>query len=112
MEGMKWLTFVYFANAIREDLLTDEDWQRVELELLRNPQAGAVIAGTGGARKLRVRLTGRGKRGGARTVYVYLVAREKVYFLLTYAKNEQADLSADDKRVVRQLVEHLEAAGR
>ena len=60
---MEWLTFVYFPHAIRDDLLGDEDWQRVEWELLQNPAAGAVIQGTGGARKLRIRLPGRGKRG-------------------------------------------------
>ncbi|HEX5503643.1 MAG TPA: type II toxin-antitoxin system RelE/ParE family toxin [Thermomicrobiales bacterium] len=104
---MRWLTFVYFAHALRDDLLTDEDWQRIEWQLIVNPHAGSVIAGTGGARKLRVRLAGRGKRGGARMVYVYLTGRERIYFLATYAKNEQEDLSPADQRVIARLIERL-----
>lgn len=109
---MIWLEFVYLPQALREDLLTDADWRRVEGELLANRRAGAVIAGTGGARKLRVRITGRGKRGGVRTIYVYLVRRNRVYFLATYAKNERSDLTADDKASIRHLVQALEQEGR
>ena len=65
---MRWLEFVYLPHALRDELVTDEVWQRVEQELLANPRAGAVIPGTGGARKLRLRIAGRGKRGGARSV--------------------------------------------
>ena len=79
---------------------------------MQDPQAGSLITGTGGARKLRVRLAGRGKRGGTRTTYVYLTARAKLYFLATYATNDRADLSPDDKRVIRQLVEQLETTER
>lgn len=106
---MELLTFVYFAGALRSDLLSDEDWRAIEQQLLANPRAGVTIAGTGGARKLRIRLASRGKRGGARTIYVYIVARERIYFLLTYAKNEQADLSTADKQVIRQLIARLQA---
>jgi hypothetical protein len=105
--GYARLTFVYFAHAIRDDLLTDEDWQRIEWQLIANPQAGSTIAGTGGARKLRVRLAGPCRRGGARTIYVYLAGRERIYFLATYAKNEQEDLSLADKKAIARLIERL-----
>lgn len=104
--------FVYFPHALREDLLTDDDWQHIELELVRNPTAGAVIAGTGGARKLRIRLLRRGKRGAARTIYLYLTGRERIYFLATYAKNEQADLTPEDKRTIRNLIQQLQREDR
>lgn len=104
---MEWLTFVYFPNALRDDLLTDEDWQRVEWQLLQDPHSGAVIPGLAGARKLRVRLQGRGKRGGARTIYLYVTEQGTIYFLATYAKNEQADLTPDDKRVLRAVIERI-----
>jgi hypothetical protein len=102
-----WLELVYFPHALRADLLSDDDWQRVERELLANPRAGAVIAGTGGARKLRVRVQGRGKRGGARTIYLYVEVNERIYFLATYAKNEAADLTPDDKAAIRRLIDVL-----
>ncbi len=98
---MELLEFVYYPNAVRPDLLADEDWQAVEQALLANPAAGAVVAATGGARKLRVAPRGRGKRGGARTIYYYAGERGRIYFLKTYAKNEQADLSPADKRAIR-----------
>ena len=104
---MKWLLFVYASTATRDDLLTDEDWQHVEWLLVQNPTAGVLIPGLGGTRKLRLRLRGRGKRSGARTIYVYVVNQETVYFLATYAKNEQADLTPDDKRVLAQLIARI-----
>ena len=104
---MEWLTFVYSSVATRDDLLTDEDWRRVEWQLLQNPRAGAVIPGLAGARKLRIRLQGRGKRGGARTVYLYVPDRERIYFVATYSKSEQSDLTPDDTRVLRALIERI-----
>jgi hypothetical protein len=62
------LTFVYLRAA--RDVLNDEEWQVVENALLDNPEAGDLVAGTGGVRKLRVAFAGRGKRGSARTIYV------------------------------------------
>lgn len=105
------LGFVWIPGAERDDLLTDDDWQRVEIELLANPQAGQVIRGLGGARTLRIRLAGRGKSGGARTIYLYLVRAAKVYFLLTYAKNEQEDLSSSDRAALRTIIAQLREEG-
>lgn len=99
------LTFVYLPRA--ENVLSDDEWQLVERELLENPRAGDVIPGTGGVRKLRVAFTNRGKRSSARTIYLYVTAREKVFFLLTYGKNMQEDLTSDQKRTIRALVESL-----
>lgn len=103
----EWITFVYSSAATRDDLLTDEDWRRVEWQLLQNPRAGDVIPGLAGARKLRVRLQGRGKRGGARTIYLYVTEHETIYFLATYAKSEQSDLTPSDTWVLRALIERI-----
>ena len=53
------------------DLLPDEDYRLLQLELVRDPEAGHVIPGTGGLRKLRWAASGRGKRGGARIIYFW-----------------------------------------
>lgn len=111
MEGMELLGFRYDHAAARPDLLADEDWQAVELALLANPRAGATVAGTGGARKLRIPLAGRGNRGGARTIYYYATARGTIHFLLTYAKNEQEDLTAEQRRAIRARVAQLKGEG-
>lgn len=71
--------------------------------LAYNPTAGDLILGTGGVRKLRWGLEGRGKRGGARVVYFYHDAGMPLFALTAYAKNERADLSQQDRNDFRQL---------
>ncbi len=57
--------------------LDDKDLKQLEIILLRNPLSGDVIQGTGGARKLRIQLEGRGKRGGGRVIYLDVFEKEK-----------------------------------
>ena len=66
-----------------------------------NPDAGDVIPGSGGLRKLRWRLAGRGKRGGLRIIYYRVVSTEQIYLLYVYAKNEQTDLTRDQLETLR-----------
>jgi hypothetical protein len=99
------LTFVYLPSS--EGVLTDEEWQVVERYLLENPNVGDLIPGTGGLRKLRVAFANRGKRGSARTIYLHVAKKEKVYFLLAYAKNVQADMTSQQKRAISALVATL-----
>jgi hypothetical protein len=69
--------------------------------------AGDVMPGAGGARKLRWAAKGKGKRGGARIIYVYVVIAPRIYLLRCYAKNVRTDLTADEKRELRQIAAHL-----
>lgn len=94
-----------------EGLLTEEDVRQLELELLRDPRAGVVVRDSGGVRKVRVATQGCGKSGSARVIYLYVEVRAKVYLLLVFAKNEQANLTPEQVRRVRQLVEHLKREG-
>ena len=71
------------------------------------PEAGAVIAGTGGLRKLRVAFSGRGKRGGARVIYYYWREGESAYLFTAYAKNDQSDLNQADKDVLSAIVSSI-----
>jgi hypothetical protein len=71
--------------------------------LARNPLAGDLIPGTGGVRKLRWALEGRGKRGGARVVYYYHSDAMPIFALTAYAKNERADISQADRNDFRRL---------
>ena len=79
----------------------------IQNEILKNPAVGAVIKGTGGIRKMRCGAEGRGKRGGHRVLCVDFPTVEKVYLLVIYAKNEQEDLSVNEKKILSQLVERL-----
>ena len=78
--------------------------------LADHPDAGAVIPGAGGARKLRWAAKGKGKRGGARVIYVYIVIAASVYLIRCYAKNVKTDLTADEKKELRQIAADLKGA--
>jgi hypothetical protein len=76
------------------------------------PEGGDLIPGTGGLRKRRIRLPGRGKRGGARVITLYLGARFPVYAVFAFAKNEREDLSNDQKRALMRVVADIKAQAR
>lgn len=77
--------------------LGDSELKELEELLILNPQEGDVIQGTGGARKLRFQLEGRGKRGGAKVIYVDIFEKEKLYFLLHILKMYRKTLQANKK---------------
>jgi len=91
-----------FLSATRR-LMSDEERMLVVDYLAYNPTAGDLIPGTGGVRKLRWGMEGRGKRGGARVIYFHHNAGTPLFALAAFAKNEQADLSQKDRNDFRQL---------
>jgi hypothetical protein len=97
----------YERGAAR--LLTPGARVVVEAEIVARPDAWPVIAGTGGARKARIALPGRGKRGGARVIYFVLTARGALYLLDIYAKNAKDDLTSADKQGIRRRIEAIAA---
>ena len=89
--------------------LSDNDLSRLEKALLENPHAGDVIEGTGGARKIRINLNdNRGKSGGGRVIYVDIYEKARIYLLFAYPKNVQENLTADQKKAIRNLIEAIE----
>lgn len=90
------------------NLLTEDDVRRIEQMLILNAEAGPVVARTGGVRKLRLGLGGRGKSGGVRVIYYPRVTRERIYLITVYAKNRQDDLTDSEKKVMRQLTAILD----
>ncbi len=92
-----------FTRQIK-DLVDDEEYRLLQARLLANPGAGDLIPRSGGLRKIRVGVAGRGKRGGARVIYYWVTAKSQIYMLVAYAKNVQEDLTEDQLRVMRTLV--------
>lgn len=88
-----------FARSAEKLWSEDERAELVDF-VAHNPEAGDVIPGTGGVRKLRWARAGGGKRGGARVVYFYYRADSPLYLLLAYAKAQASDLTADEKKTV------------
>lgn len=87
--------------------LTDEHLKVLEEILLKDPKAGDVIQGTGGLRKIRIPLESRGKRGGARVIYIDIELKETIYFINVYAKNEQDDLTEEEKKAFKAVIKIL-----
>lgn len=88
-------------------LLSDAEREELVVFLGINPEAGKVVPQTGGVRKVRWGLAGRGKRGGARVIYYYHSERVPLFLLSAYAKNRKADLTSADRTAMRRMVGFL-----
>ena len=94
----------------RADELLGIDEQDAIVDLIAfDPTCGDLIPATGGLRKVRVGRGGRGKRGGARVVYYFYNTDFPVLLVAVYAKNEKADVSAQEKRKFIALVKEITA---
>ncbi len=103
---MAYLAAVVFVetpifNRRVQEYLDDDDYAEMQAFLVRRPDAGNIIKGSGGIRKLRWAGSGRGKRGGLRVIYYWWVAKDRISLLLVYPKNEQDDLTADQLKKLR-----------
>jgi hypothetical protein len=94
-----------FTKRVKE-FLDDESYRLLQVRLTVSPEAGALIEGTGGLRKIRVAAHGHGKRGGARVIYYHFISRSQIAMLYIYCKNEQADLSSEQRKALKSIIEH------
>jgi hypothetical protein len=81
----------FTEKALR--LIGDDEIFAIQLYLMEQPDAGDIIPGSGGCRKLRWAAKGHGKRGGARVIYYWITADDRILLLDLYAKNEAENLS-------------------
>jgi hypothetical protein len=88
-------------------LIGAEGIEALAVFLNDRPEAGDVIPGAGGARKLRSAAKRKGKRGGARIIYLYIVMAARIYLLRCYAKSVKTDLTQDEKKQLRQIAAYL-----
>ncbi|MBT8420937.1 MAG: type II toxin-antitoxin system RelE/ParE family toxin [Gammaproteobacteria bacterium] len=92
-----------FTKAITR-LVSDDEYRQLQRELLLRPDAGVLIKGAGGLRKIRWRTKGTGKRGGIRVIY-YLDLPDIFYMLFAFRKNEQEDMTPDQLNILKALVQ-------
>jgi len=85
-----------------DEIWSDEERAAFIYFIAANPEAGAVIPGTGGIRKVRWSIEGRGKRGGARVIYFFYKRNAPIYLLMVYSKNIRENLSQQEKKQLRQ----------
>ena len=93
-----------FSRQVQE-LLTDDEYRLLQIAIIQHPESGDLIPGTGGLRKKRWSLGGRGKRSGTRTIYYWAIDKNQILMLLIYSKNEKDDLTREQQKVLRKIIE-------
>ncbi|MES2322577.1 MAG: toxin [Pseudomonadota bacterium] len=98
---------------VREHYLDDAAYMGLQNVLIANPEAGTVISGTGGLRKIRYgdEVRGKGKRSGLRVIYFWKDVDDQIWLFAVYDKDEADDLSADQRKVLKSRLQSYIKAG-
>jgi hypothetical protein len=92
---------------IRKRSLLNSDYEEFKDELGKNPDMGDLVKGAGGIRKTRLKSATRGKSGGFRVCYYFLVSRDFIYLLWIFPKNEQDNLTAEEKGILKEIASQI-----
>lgn len=98
-----------FDAQARRAGVTEEELQEIISSISDNPSQGAIIQGTGGARKCRFSKDGGGKRGGYRTIHYFAENDVPVFLLAIYTKNQQGNISAAGKKALKNMLSTIAA---
>ena len=96
-----------FTKRWKEIGLGDEELQTLQIMLLKDPESGPVMEGTGGIRKVRFPLENRGKTGSVRVCYTDFAEYEVTYLITAFEKKDQENLTDEEKNVLKKLVKSL-----
>ena len=96
-----------FTRRWKEIGLDDDDLLALQIMLLKDPESGPVMEGTGGIRKVRFALKDQGKSGSVRVCYADFSEYEVTYLITAFTKNEQENLTQEEKNVLKKLVKSL-----
>ena len=104
-----WLTLIESSSFVKdsEPLWSQETRNQFLLFLSQNPNAGMVIPGSGGLRKLRWSLRDSGKRSGVRVIYFNRLDRGEIWLLAIYAKGDRETITSDQLRGLRDALKDL-----
>lgn len=86
----------------------DDDLRRLELQIMSDPQIGAVMRGTGKLRKMRFALGNSGKSGGTRVCYVDFLSLETIYLITVYPKSAKENLTSAERNDIKKMIIKLE----
>jgi len=94
-------------QRVRGEYFDDASFKELQLELMKNPEAGDVIKGTGGLRKVRYadEKRGKGKRGGLRVIYFWKDSDEQFWLFTVYDKDGADDLTSEQRKMLKQRLE-------
>jgi mRNA-degrading endonuclease RelE of RelBE toxin-antitoxin system len=91
-----------FTRRVLE-MLTDSEYRELQDFLAQYPDAGDIIPGSHGLRKLRWTISGKGKRGGTRIIYYWVRPRDTILMLFVFKKSERSDLTKDQLKTLRSI---------
>src|SRR5579864_3715281 len=111
VSGMEFIEAPAFTRHLSE-YMDDEGYRALQQELARKPEAGDLIPGTGGFRKVRWSdmRRGKGRRGGLRVIYYHFATEHQIWLMTLYSKNEATDLAAGEKKALKTAIERECAA--
>ncbi len=92
-----------FTRLIKK-LMTDDEYRKLQEVLIKTPDAGDIIKGSGGLRKIRWKLQGSGKSGGVRVIYYWVVKDDHIRMLYVYPKGKQADITTEQVRNLKKII--------
>jgi mRNA-degrading endonuclease RelE of RelBE toxin-antitoxin system len=101
---MEFIEAIAFTKYVY-DYLSEDEYLGLQSYLLLYPEAGKVVPGSGGVRKVRWAISGRGKSGGVRVIYYFKKQEEEIWLLTIYSKNEVENIPA---HVLRQIAKEIE----
>lgn len=93
-------------ERLRQEYLDDDDFNRLQADFMDNPEAGDVIKGTGGLRKLRFadEKRGKGKRSGLRIIYYWRMSEDQFWLFTIFDKDEASDLTTKQREILKALL--------
>ncbi len=101
-----------FDRSWKEIGCDDDDLIELQKAICENPRGYPVIPGTGGVRKMRIALDGKGKSGGARVLYIDFYLRETVGLLYAYSKHDQENIDDSERKALKLMIETIESNWR
>ena len=93
-------------TKILPSYLSDEDYRGLQSYLLQKPDAGDIVRGSGGVRKVRWAPSGSGKSGGVRAIYYWKKSEHEIWMLTMYSKSERASISGSVLKQIAEAIDH------
>jgi hypothetical protein len=93
-------------SRLVDEYLSDDEYAELQEALMRQPDIGDIVPGSGGVRKMRWRIEGRGKRGGLRVIYYLRTLRGEIWMLALYSKSVRENISADTLRQIKETIDN------
>lgn len=107
-DNLTWLTFIEtpLFTRIVHDYLSDAEYAELQGFLAAHPEAGDIVPGSGGVRKLRWKTKSKGKRGGLRVIYYLRMQAEEIWLLTLYSKTRQINIAAHILKAIKEEIDH------